>query len=227
MPPIDAARDIESAASSGVEVNAAIVARARADKLALIGQYGAMFAQDYGWARPLFPSHRADQRVTFKDLADTADTSLARFSYRYSSHFVHASGRTVELNVLSRAGRGYRVTGPTNIGFAPPASDALDAAIASMNAVVHGVQDLPDPMHLVAVEAMRVLADRALTKFQGPRDGGRVGGASAVPPPVGLGGALHHLAARRVADDPSESEPDVIRADLRLRRGSERRSNAG
>jgi hypothetical protein len=163
---IDEARDIEVVARNVGDVDPDGLARARARKAALIEKYGPNFAYDYGWARPLFPTHKDSQKVTFKELEEKADTGLDRFGYRYSSHFVHASGRTVELNVLDRGGRGYRVTGPTNIGFDVPASVALDAAVTSMSAVVHGVEPMPDPMHLIAVETMRVLSSRALDKFQ-------------------------------------------------------------
>lgn len=163
---VDAAQDVELVARGIGGIAPDVLAQLQANMTALIEKYGANFEYSYGWARPLFPSHSDRQKVTFKDLEEKVDTGLNRIDYRYSSHFVHASGRTVELNVLNLGGHGYRVTGPTNTGFAAPASVALAAAVSSMTAVVHGVEPMPDPMNLVALETMHILSTRALKKFQ-------------------------------------------------------------
>lgn len=162
---VDHARDLELAIRNGIEVDAEELAIVRARREAVIGRFGPMFAKDYGWTRPLFPSLQPKERVTFARLEELAESGLNRTDYRAGGHHVHSSAWTVELNKLSRGDVVYRLTGPTNVGFAEPASVALAATLASTAAIVHGVEPLPEPMYLMGVRALAKLSVRAVELF--------------------------------------------------------------
>lgn len=163
---IDEARDAELAVSSGVAVDPTYLDHVRAERAALVTEYGRMFAKDYGWARPLFPGLGPKERVTFERLESRADTGLSRLDYRLGGHHVHSSAWSVALNSLPRGGTTFRLTGPTNIGFGEPAAVASAAVLASTEAVIRGVEARPDPMNLVGLHAMRSLGASALKRFE-------------------------------------------------------------
>lgn len=162
---VDQARDLELAKASGVDVEDEELARVRDQRSAVVARYGSMFAKDYGWSRPLFPSLRSRESVTFDRLEKLADVGLDRVDYRLGGHHVHSSAWTMTLTCLSRGGKAYRLTGPTNVGFGEPAGVALKAALFSMSAIVHGVEPLPDPMDVVALRAFETLSLRAAELF--------------------------------------------------------------
>jgi hypothetical protein len=170
---VDQAKDLDVAAKSGLEVDAgdlATVHKARADALA---RFGPGFGQSYGWARPLFPALSTREKVTFARLEEMAQTGLASMDYRYGGHHVHSSAWTVMLNIVSRAGQGCRLTGPTNVLLSEPAAVAMAAMISCTAATVQGVEDRPDPSHLLAVRLLEQLAERAensLAEAQGHVD---------------------------------------------------------
>ncbi len=128
-------------------------------------RYGRTFAKDYGWARPLFPELRPKEQVTFDRLEALANTGLRRLDYRFGGHYVHSSAWTVVLSSSDRAGRTYRLTGPTNVGLGPPASVALNAILVSTMALFLQTADSPEPVHLAGGEALRILSDQAETLF--------------------------------------------------------------
>lgn len=110
-------------------------------------------------ALPLFPGK---PRVSFAMLEQVADTSLDRLSYQTGNHHVHASARTLDLTSDRMGDTVYISTGRTKTGFEAPATAALIAAVASTNAVIHGLDDMPDPMHLVAVSALVTMSVRCV-----------------------------------------------------------------
>lgn len=162
---VDEARDFELAVRNGVDLEDEELVRVRGQRAAVVARYGPMFAKDYGWGRPLFPSLGPRERVTFERLEELADSGLNRLDYRLGGHHVHSSAWTVALNELPRGRKVYRLTGPTNVGFGDPASVALTATLASTSAIVHGVALLPEPMHLVGLRALRTLSERAAQLF--------------------------------------------------------------
>ncbi len=91
-----------------------------------------------------------------------ADTGLDRTDYRHASHHVHASAWTLSLNRLERGGQDYRLTGPTNLGLAEPATVAMTAAVMTLIAVVEGVDDGPPALRsLLAVGTVKPLVLRS------------------------------------------------------------------
>jgi hypothetical protein len=162
---VDQARDLELAIRSGIDVDEEEVATVRAEREAVVERYGSMFAKDYGWARPLFPSLGPRGRVTFEQLERLADAGLHRLDYRVGGHHVHSSAWTVALNVLSRGGKSHQLTGPTNVAFGDSAAVALAAILVSTSAIVHGVAFPPEPMNLVALHALRTLSVEAAQLF--------------------------------------------------------------
>jgi hypothetical protein len=160
---IDAARDLELQLEEGVPVAAERLAEVRASRAALLMEYGEAYRQDYGWARPLFADLAPKARVDFRMLEKLADTTLARSDYRLGGHHIHASSRSVELNLLPYRGEVYRITGPTNTGLGGPAVIALDAALVGLSALVYGLHELPEPLDLVGLAAVRQLASQAET----------------------------------------------------------------
>ena len=162
---VDEARDLELAVRNGVTVDMEELDRVRHDRASLVARFGPMFAKDYGWARPLFPSIGTKERVTFEALEDLAKTGLYRLDYRLGGHHVHSSAWTLALNMVPRGGVVYRLSGPTNIGLADPATVALAATLVSTSAIVHGVAQPPEPMHLVSLEALHIMSDRATGLF--------------------------------------------------------------
>lgn len=163
---VDQARDVHLAVQGGIEIDPEIIAAVDNERTRVIARFGAGFGKDYGWARPLFPSQPAKSRVTFRDLEEIAESGLDRFDYRMGGHHVHSSSWTLALNALERGGSVVRLTGPTNVGFAEPATVALTALAVCTQAVVEGVSDeLPDPMHLVAARTLYVLGERAARLF--------------------------------------------------------------
>lgn len=162
---IDESRDLELATHAGVVIDEAELNDVRARKAALVKRFGSMFAKDYGWARPLFPTLGPRERLTFDRLEELADSGLDRLDYRVGSHHVHSSAWAVMLNEVSRGDTVYRLTGPTNLAFGEPASVALVAAMVSMAATVYGVEELPEPMHLAGLRALQTLALRTVELF--------------------------------------------------------------
>lgn len=162
---IDELKDLKLAKNTGLPVDEHRLRSAQAERDAAVQRYGTPFKQDFGWARVLFPGRSHGHRVTLPDLEDLVDAGLDRLAYKIGNHHIHASAWTTELNVMEHRGQLFRVTGPTNIGFEEPASVALSAAVASMDAVVHSVSLPPDPMHLTGAAAVRVLSDRAVALF--------------------------------------------------------------
>lgn len=162
---VDQAKDLELAVKSGVEIDPEDLAAVRRERDDAVARFGAGFGHDYGWARPLFPTLGPKERVTFARLEELADTGLARLNYRYGGHHVHSSAWTLVLNTLSRAGKSFRLTGPTNVLFAEPAALALAGIITCTAAVVQGVAMPLDPYHLVAIRTLEHLAARANRLF--------------------------------------------------------------
>jgi hypothetical protein len=162
---IDEARDLELAVRSGVDVDDEVLGTVRAERSRVVARFGRGFAKDYGWALPLFPSLGANGRVTFDRLEDLADSGLDRLDYRVGGHHVHSSAWTVVLNQVPRGDVTYRLTGPMNVGFGEPASVAFTAALVSTTAIVHGVTDRPEPMHLVGLAALQTMCGRAMELF--------------------------------------------------------------
>jgi hypothetical protein len=105
--------------------------------------------------------------LTFEELDDAARSGhgLTRLGYRRGSHHVHASVWTLVLNSALRGGTVYLTTGPTNIGLEDPAQVALAALLDSCEAVVRGVEDPPEPMHLVSLKAMLSMSTETLELF--------------------------------------------------------------
>lgn len=162
---VDEARDLELAERLGVGVDAAELERVRDNRANLVAQYGTMYAKDYGWARPLFPSRSDKARITFDQLEDLADSGLSRFDYRIAGHHVHASAWTVQLNTMLRGGQVFRLTGPTNVGFTAPATVAIASVLASTSAIIRGLNETLDPMDLVTLRALQLLSSSAAEKF--------------------------------------------------------------
>lgn len=154
---VDQAEDLEFAIRRGAEVDQEVLVEARNQRDKVVEYYGPMFKQNYGWARPLLPELGKKDRVTFKKLEDLADTGLDRFDYRFGGHHVHSSAWSVTLSETVRGETAYRLTGPTNVGFAGPASVALDTTLTCTSAVIHGLAPAPEPMHLVMLQAMRLM----------------------------------------------------------------------
>jgi hypothetical protein len=163
---IDQARDLELAHNLGVQVDPDDLARVRTTKAELVAKYGAMYAKNYGWARPLIPTLRPDSQVSFVKLEEIADSGLSRLDYRIGNHHIHASAWTVQLNTLTRAGRTLRLTGPTNVGFTEPAAVAITSMLTSTSAVIRGLNETLDPMDLVGMRALNHLASTAVEKFE-------------------------------------------------------------
>lgn len=158
---VDESRDLNLAVKSGVKVDDEELAQSRAERREVMQRYGRMFAKDYGWARPLFPDLGPKDQVKFDELEKLADTGLHRLHYRFGGHHVHSSAWTVELSSIGRAGKTYRVTGPTNVGLGPPGSVALDASLISTIAVVRGVTGCLATLDFAGVRTLRILTDRA------------------------------------------------------------------
>ncbi len=162
---VDQARDLELAVASGLEIDEQQLAAACAERREVVRRYGRMFAKDYGWARPLFPQLGPKEQVTFERLEELANTGLHRLDYRLGGHYVHSSAWTVVLSSSDRAGRTYRLTGPTNVGLGPPAAVALDAILVSTMALFFGIASSPEPLDLAGCEALRILSDQAEKLF--------------------------------------------------------------
>ncbi len=163
---IDQARDVQAEINSGIEHDSAFLAEVMAARDEVLLRFGAEFKYEYGWARPLFPELRVRDRISYTRLELLAATGLDRLGYRTASHHVHSSARTLALNRFERAGRQFRLTGPTNIDFVEPAAYALEAATMTTWAVVHGVSDdLPEPLHIAGTHAISVLAATAVERL--------------------------------------------------------------
>jgi hypothetical protein len=167
---VDELKDLELAVRCGAVVDEEQMAAVRREHDGAIADYGKMFARDYGWARPLFPSFGSKQPVTFRSLEELADVGLERLEYRLGAHHIHASSWGLELSVVDNGDWFGRVTGPVAVGFAEPASVALIAAIISASAVVHGVAPLPEPMDLLALRAVEKLAAEAIALLSEAQD---------------------------------------------------------
>jgi hypothetical protein len=164
---IDEARDFALADSLGLEVDPAELDRVRDNRANLVSRYGRMYAKDYGWARPLVPAISASARVSFDQLEALASSGLSRLNYRLGGHHVHASAWTIQLTTMPRGGQDYRLTGPTNVGFAGPAAIALAAASVSTGAVIRGLKDEAlDPMDLVTARALELMSAEAVARFK-------------------------------------------------------------
>jgi hypothetical protein len=161
---IDEAKDLELESKSGVPLDPTITEAVFRRRSEMVDRYGAGFAWDFGWARPLFPDLRPKDPIRFAALERLSESGLSRLDYSLASHHVHSSAWTVELNNAIRGGTWFRMTGPTNIGFAEPAGVALSAMEVSIFAAVQGIPpDLPEPMHLVGARAISLLALETLS----------------------------------------------------------------
>lgn len=94
-----------------------------------------------------------------------ADAGLARFDYRLGGHDVHSSASTDALNVYSRGGKSYQLTGPTNVALGDPAAVALTAVLAATSAIVYSVADPPEVMNLVILHARWLLSLKTTHRF--------------------------------------------------------------
>ena len=162
----DALKDLKIAQAAGLDVQDTEVDTLQAHVDTLVGEYGAGYQLDYGWARPLVPDVPAGRPVPFARLEQLANTSLGRVEYRLGNHHVHASSRTLDLHVFERGGQKVRLTGQTNSGFVDPANVAIRAALASTTAAVDAAPGGPDPMNQVALVALGHLAGRAIDRFE-------------------------------------------------------------
>lgn len=156
---VDQAADLMLAAKKGVQLDPGFVADVEKIRQELLARYGESFGFDYGWARPLFPELAPKRRVSFVRLELLAAAELSRLEYRVGGHHVHSSAWTLHLNRFQRGDTTFRLTGPVNKELDGPASVALAAAITTSTAVVYGITaSPPDPMHLLALAALRELA---------------------------------------------------------------------
>lgn len=153
-------------AGGGDEEDVQLLAELDAECEQLLHDHGTELAVPNGWARPLFPHMTGKAKVTLRQLEELADAAAARYEYRIASHHVHASGRSIDLNTLYRAGQWFRLTGPTNAGLVEPAAFALEACIACVTSLVHGLdQGLPSLRNLIAVRTIGRLAVDASEAF--------------------------------------------------------------
>lgn len=76
----------------------------------VIEQFGDEMAHPNGWAKPLFPSMKPRDRVTFSRLEQLAGLSHLRPFYRLGSHHVHAGSRAAGLNLSQERGEPPLIT---------------------------------------------------------------------------------------------------------------------
>lgn len=90
-------------------------------KLRLVKRWGKVFAEENGWAAPLF-NGRAPR---FDELEVKAGIEHLRPYYRLGLHGIHAGSRGLELALFTRGGQTYVLVGPVNAGFAETGHAAL------------------------------------------------------------------------------------------------------
>jgi hypothetical protein len=131
----------------------------------LVERYGRLYRKDWGWAQSLFPPRHEPKFDHLENLA-----GLARFRpwYRLGNHAVHG-GATGAAHISELYGHGnVMLAGPSNAELADPGAGALDSLYQVTTALVaNGSSDKPEPLDLVQLKAIAVLADEARSAFLG------------------------------------------------------------
>jgi Family of unknown function (DUF5677) len=161
---IDEWKDISRAIEENVSLDEQYVNEVQVARNEAIALYGKEFADDYGWARTLFPDLKEKGRVTFSMIEGLSFQASSRLDYRMASHHVHTSAHTIALNTVLWRGQAVRLTGQTNIRFEQPAEIALRSMIVCSGALAFG-QPVPDPMDFVVVETLTRMCEQAIELF--------------------------------------------------------------
>lgn len=129
---------------------------------ALIAKYGKPYGTQWGWAAHLLNKSNPG----LGDLEQLAGLAHLRPYYRLSTKGVHATSRSVSLNVV-RQGRGrVMLAGATNAGLAEAGQGALISLIqVTTSLLVYGFEKLGDPTLLITCGAFRNLLDEANHQF--------------------------------------------------------------
>ncbi|MGQ0722051.1 MAG: DUF5677 domain-containing protein [Candidatus Eiseniibacteriota bacterium] len=92
----------------------------RADRERILVRYGKEFDKPYGWAAELLPG-----KTTLKELEEVAGLQGWRPYYRMASDGVHAGPKAIAWNLGLEMDAAGLLAGPSNVGLADPAYNAI------------------------------------------------------------------------------------------------------
>ncbi len=161
----DLLRDLKRARDEGEDIPDELLVDVEADAAVIAARYEKGFNKTNGWARPLFPGLSPGSWVKFDQLEELAEASFSRLDYRISSHHVHSSARSLDLDVVERQGKQWRVTGPVNAFLADPAQMALRCVAVTTSGIVYGSRERPDPSEVLPSKVIDILCARAIERF--------------------------------------------------------------
>ncbi len=93
----------------------------------LTARYGKDFTGSYGWAKSELHRRNPNRSgsVKFEELESCVNIDFWRPYYRWASHGVHPTAKSIEYKRGSRGLRNVMLAGPSNYGLADPGSEAL------------------------------------------------------------------------------------------------------
>jgi hypothetical protein len=142
------------------------VGRLTAFRDCLLDKYGQRFSGRYGWAHAAVleadSQFREKDQVTFGNLERSCDLKHFRPYYRFACQKVHAGaqGDYESLGVID--GSDVQLIGASNTGFADPGQNTC---ISLVQVVTSLLAHKPDPLNLIAAQALRLLSGEACGEF--------------------------------------------------------------
>ncbi|MEH6757065.1 MAG: DUF5677 domain-containing protein [Parasphingorhabdus sp.] len=123
-----------------------------------LARFGQHFGRSYGWAI----EYLKNLSPRFVNLEDAAETAWMRSHYKFASYNVHASSKSLSINMDTFGGFGWPIAGASNAGLREPGQNAATTILKITYLLMKNLRSLDN---VILMDGLINLRDEAIEKF--------------------------------------------------------------